>query len=168
MKDTGFRPGKTSLGRIAPVDDPSRRGKSLAAGEVHDDNARMMGGIAPHAGLFSTAAELAVFCQMLLNGGIYAHTRYLRRDTVAQFTAALSLSEYTRTLGWMVPTRASSSGKHFSPRSFGHLGFTGTSIWIDQDKQLSVVFLTNRANPSREKIRHLRAALHDLVAESLV
>src|SRR5262249_51830811 len=136
-------------------------------GAVHDDNARSMGGVAPHAGVFSTAGDLAVFCQMLLNGGIYAHRRLLRRLTVKQFTAASQLSGNTRTPGWMVPTEPSSSGRYFSRQSFGHLGFPGTSVWIDPVKQLFVVLLTGRIQPTKEKLLRLRAALHDTVVESL-
>ena len=155
------------LARVTPVSDDALGGKPLPRGAVHDDNARAMGGIAPHAGMFSTARDLAVFCQMLLNGGIYAHRRLLRRESVEQFTTASALSRNTRTMGWMARTDPSSSGRYYSERGFGHLGFTGTSIWIDPKKQLFVVLLTNRVNPSKEKIRDLRAALHDAVVEAL-
>jgi CubicO group peptidase (beta-lactamase class C family) len=119
--------------------------------------------------MFSTAGDLAVFCQALLNGGQYAHQRVLRRASVAQFTAADSLSANTRTPGWNVPTPDSSSGRYFSPRSYGHTGFTGTSIWVDPDRQLFVVLLTNRVNPTRqnEKIQQVRPVLHDAVVEAL-
>jgi CubicO group peptidase (beta-lactamase class C family) len=167
MVNSFFKPPKTLLARVAPVSDDALRGKPLQRGAVHDDNARAMGGVAPHAGMFSTAGDLAVFCQMLLNGGIYTHRRLLRRESVEQFTMASPLSGNTRTLGWMAPTQPSSSGRYYSARGFGHLGFTGTSIWIDPEKQLFVVLLTNRVNPSKEKIRDLRAALHNAVVEAL-
>jgi CubicO group peptidase (beta-lactamase class C family) len=138
-------------------------------GEVHDENAFAMGGVAGHAGMFSTATDLASFCQMLLNGGIYAHRRLLSRATVAQFTAPQSLAASARTLGWMVPTPDSSSGHYFSAHSFGHTGFTGTSIWIDPDRQLFVILLTNRVYPTRsnDKITAVRPAVHDAVVQAL-
>src|SRR5258706_212061 len=109
------------------------------------------------------------FCQMLLNGGVYAHERILRRATVAQFTTPQQLSGGTRTLGWAVPTEGGSSGHYFSAHSFGHTGFTGTSIWIDPDRQLFVVLLTNRVHPTREntKIQKVRVELHDAVMRAL-
>jgi CubicO group peptidase (beta-lactamase class C family) len=93
----------------------------------------------------------------------------LRRATIAQFTTPQKLSNGTRTLGWAVPTEGSSSGHFFSAHSFGHTGFTGTSIWIDPDRQLFVVLLTNRVHPTREnqKIAQVRPALHDAVMQAL-
>ncbi len=138
-------------------------------GEVHDENAFAMGGVAGHAGMFATAPDLAAFCQMLLNGGMYEHQRLLTRATVSLFTAPQPLAAGARTLGWMVPTPDSSSGRYFSAHSFGHLGFTGTSIWIDPDRQLFVILLTNRVYPTRanDKITAVRPAVHDAVVESL-
>ena len=169
MVDTGFNPARPLLKRIAPSENDAIFRKRLLHGEVHDENAWVMEGVAGHAGMFSTAGDLAVFCQMLLNGGIYAHQRLLRRQTVAEFTAPSPLTANARTLGWNVPTPNSSSGRHFSPNSFGHTGFTGTSIWIDPQRQLFVVLLTNRVNPTRdnEKIQQVRPALHDAVVEAL-
>jgi beta-N-acetylhexosaminidase len=154
---------------IAPTGTDSPLRKGLIQGEPHDDNTFVMGGIAGHAGLFSTAGDLAAFCQMMLNGGIYAHRRLLKRSTVEEFTTAQSLAKNTRTLGWVVPTEPSASGKYFSARSFGHAGFTGTSIWCDPEKDLFVILLTNRVHPIRtnEKIQQVRPALHDAVAEAL-
>jgi CubicO group peptidase (beta-lactamase class C family) len=136
---------------------------------VHDENAWAMGGVAGHAGLFSTASAIAVFAQMLLNGGIYAHHRLLFRATIATFTTREVVGDSARALGWDVPVAPSSSGRYFSPRSFGHTGFTGTSLWIDPDRNLFVVLLTNRVNPTRanDAIRQVRPALHDAVIEAL-
>jgi CubicO group peptidase (beta-lactamase class C family) len=169
MKDTMFKPPKKLWPWIAPTELDSNFRKRLVQGEVHDENAFAMGGVSGHAGLFSTAPDLAAFCQMLLNGGVYAHQRILRRATIAQFTTPQKLSNGARTLGWMVPTENSSSGHYFSAHSFGHTGFTGTSIWIDPDRQLFVVLLTNRVNPTREnqKIAQVRPALHDAVMQAL-
>ncbi|HTC65109.1 MAG TPA: serine hydrolase, partial [Candidatus Saccharimonadales bacterium] len=93
----------------------------------------------------------------------------LTRATISMFTAPQTIAGNARTLGWMTPTPNSSSGKYFSPRSYGHLGYTGTSIWIDPDRKLFVILLTNRVNPTREndKITAVRPAVHDAVVESL-
>jgi len=169
MKDTMYRPPKKLWPTIAPTEIDKQLRMRLAQGEVHDENAYAMGGVSGHAGIFSTAPDLAAFCQMVLNGGVYAHRRILRRATVAQFTAPQQLSGGTRTLGWAVPTEGGSSGHYFSAHSFGHTGFTGTSIWIDPDRQVFVVLLTNRVNPTREntKIQQVRPALHDAVMQAL-
>jgi beta-N-acetylhexosaminidase len=154
---------------IPPTGTDSPLRGQIPAGEPHDDNAFVMGGIAGHAGLFSTAGDLATFCQMMLNGGIYAHHRLVKRATVEEFTSAQPLAKNTRALGWVVPTEPSASGKYFSSGSFGHAGFTGTSIWCDPEKNLFVVLLTNRVHPvrSNEKIQQVRPALHDAVANAL-
>jgi CubicO group peptidase (beta-lactamase class C family) len=106
---------------------------------------------------------------MILNGGIYAHQRLLSRATIEQFTSKVAIGKSAGATGWDVPTESSSSGRYFSPKSFGHIGFTGTTLWIDPEKELFVVLLTNRVNPTRanEKIRQVRPALHDAVIESL-
>ncbi len=169
MKDTMYRPPKGLWSQTAPTEIDNNLRYRLVQGEVHDENAFAIGGVSGHAGLFSTAPDLAAFCQMLLNGGVYAHQRILRRAMIAQFTAPQQLSGGTRTLGWAVPTEGGSSGHYFSARSFGHTGFTGTSIWIDPDRQLFVVLLTNRVHPTREntKIQRVRPALHDAVMQAL-
>ena len=169
MANTLFKPPKTLVSRIAPTEDDATYRKRLLRGEVHDENAFAMGGVAGHAGMFATAPDLATFCQMLLNGAMYAHQRLLARGTLAQFVAPQPLAANTRTLGWLVPTADSTSGRYFSPRSFGHLGFTGTSIWIDPDRQLFVILLTNRVYPTRanDKIAAVRPAVHDAVIEAL-
>jgi beta-N-acetylhexosaminidase len=169
MKDTMYRPPKKLWPAIAPTEIDNNLRHRLVQGEVHDENAFAIGGVSGHAGVFSTAPDLTAFCQMLLNGGVYAHQRILRRATIAQFTAPQQLSGGTRTLGWAVPTEGGSSGHYFSAHSFGHTGFTGTSIWIDPDRQLFVVLLTNRVHPTREntKIQQVRPALHDAVMQAL-
>jgi beta-N-acetylhexosaminidase len=169
MNNTMFNPARQLHSRIVPTGNDSPLRKHELRGEPHDDNTFVMGGIAGHAGLFSTAGDLAAFCQMMLNDGIYAHRRLLKRATVDEFTSAQPLAKNTRALGWVVPTEPSASGKYFSARSFGHAGFTGTSIWCDPEKDLFVVLLTNRVHPVRtnEKIQQVRPALHDAVAEAL-
>jgi len=169
MQDTMYRPTKKLWPQIAPTEIDNNLRHRLVQGEVHDENAFAIGGVSGHAGLFSTAPDLAAFCQMLLNGGVYAHQRILRRATIAQFTTPQQLSGGTRTLGWAVPTEGGSSGHYFSAHSFGHTGFTGTSIWIDPDRQLFVVLLTNRVHPTREntRIQQVRPAVHDAVMQAL-
>jgi beta-glucosidase-like glycosyl hydrolase/CubicO group peptidase (beta-lactamase class C family) len=169
MKDTMYQPPKKFWPAIAPTEIDNQLRHRLVQGEVHDENAFAIGGVSGHAGIFSTAPDLAAFCQMLLNGGVYVHQRILRRATVAQFTMPQQLSGGTRTLGWAVPTEGGSSGHFFSAHSFGHTGFTGTSIWMDPDRQLFVVLLTNRVHPTREnqKIQKVRVALHDAVMQAL-
>jgi CubicO group peptidase (beta-lactamase class C family) len=169
MASTMFNPSKNLFSQIAPTENDTTFRKRLLQGEVHDENAYAMGGVAGHAGMFTTASDLAAFCQMMLNGGIYGHHRMLTRATISMFTAPQTIAGNARTLGWMSPTPNSSSGKYFSPRSFGHLGYTGTSIWIDPDRKLFVILLTNRVNPTREndKIAAVRPAVHDAVVEAL-
>jgi beta-N-acetylhexosaminidase len=171
MTDTMFRPPKSLGQRIAVTERISGARKRTLHGEVHDENAAAMGGVAGHAGMFSTAPDLAIFCQMMLNGGIYTHQRVLRRQTITQFTSPAPLAKNTRTLGWNVPTEPSSSGRYFSKQSFGHTGFTGTSIWIDPQKDLFVVLLTNanrtHAKPDDDEIRCVQPAIHNAIVECL-
>ncbi|MGH9803930.1 MAG: glycoside hydrolase family 3 N-terminal domain-containing protein [Candidatus Acidiferrales bacterium] len=169
MRGTMFNPPRNLRDRIAPTEDDREFRHRLVRGEVHDENAFVMGGVAPHAGLFSTAGDLAVFCQMLLNGGVYAHRRFLRRSTIELFTSRQPVPGSTRGLGWDTPSEPSSGGQYLSRRAFGHTGFTGTSIWIDPEKKLFVILLTNRVHPTRtnERIRAFRPRLHDAVVQAL-
>jgi beta-N-acetylhexosaminidase len=169
MKNSMYKPPKNLWPEIAPTEVDERWRHRLIQGEVHDENAYAIGGVSGHAGVFSTSPDLAAFCQMLLNGGVYAHHRILKRATIAEFTVPQVLAKNTRTLGWVVPTEGSSSGHYFSAHSYGHTGFTGTTIWIDPDRQLFVVLLTNRVNPTREnhKIAEVRPAVHDAIMKSL-
>jgi serine-type D-Ala-D-Ala carboxypeptidase len=169
MNSATFNPPRNLRAQIAPTENDTTYRKRLIRGEVHDENAWAMGGVAGHGGLFSTAADIAAFAQMLLNGGMYAHHRLLARATIGQFTARQIIGDSARALGWDVPTEPSSSGHYFSRQSFGHLGFTGTSLWIDPSRRLFVILLTNRVHPTRvnEKIRQVRPALHDAVVEAL-
>jgi beta-N-acetylhexosaminidase len=169
MKRSMYNPPKAIWPAIAPTEFDSQLRHRMLQGEVHDENAFAIGGVSGHAGVFSTAPDLAAFCQMLLSGGVYAHQRILRRATIAEFTVPQPLAQNTRTLGWVVPTEGSSSGHYFSAHSYGHTGFTGTTIWIDPDRQLFVVLLTNRVHPTREnhKIAEVRPAVHDAVMKAL-
>ncbi len=169
MKNTMYRPPQALWPEIAPTEVDNQLRHRLVQGEVHDENAFAIGGVSGHAGVFSTSPDLAAFCQMLLNGGVYAHQRVLKRATIAEFTLPQALAKNERTLGWVMPTEGSSSGHYFSAHSYGHTGFTGTTIWIDPDRQLFVVLLTNRVNPTREnqKIMEVRPAVHDAVMKGL-
>jgi len=148
MTDTQFRPALSLRPRIAPTEEDESRG-GLLWGTVHDENAWAIGGVSGHAGLFSTARDLALFSMMILNGGEGANgVRIVKPANIARWTSRQG-KESTRALGWDSPSGGSSAGQFFSPWSFGHTGFTGTSIWIDPEKDLFVVVLTNRVNPTR-------------------
>jgi CubicO group peptidase (beta-lactamase class C family) len=166
MASTMFCPPKSLRDRIIPtVDDRAFRHKVIQ-GEVHDENAWVMGGVAGHAGVFSTASDLLTFSTLMLRGG----APLVRRDTLALFTQRQPEPPGTsRALGWDTPSQPSQSGKYFSARSFGHLGYTGTSLWIDPDRDLAVAFLTNRVWPdcNSEAIKAVRPALHDAIIEAL-
>ena len=165
LADTGYLPADSLLERIAPTEFDSWRGR-LPHGEVHDENTHALGGIAPHAGLFGTARDVAAFAQAMLNGGAYGGRRIVGKDMVALFTRRAELVPgSSRALGWDTPSDPSSAGRYFSARSYGHTGFTGTSLWVDPELELIVVLLTNRVHPTRENIaiRRLRPAIHDAV-----
>lgn len=169
MKDTGYRPPVSLLSRIAPTEQDDKWRKRLLRGEVHDENAFALGGIAPHAGLFGSAPDLARFAQMLLNGGVYDHKRLVSRATVERFTKRAGVPGSSRALGWDTPSEGSSAGTLLSARSFGHTGFTGTSMWMDPERKLFVILLSNRVHPSRENnaIREVRRAVADAVVRGL-
>jgi CubicO group peptidase (beta-lactamase class C family) len=138
----------------------------IIQGEVQDENAFILDGIAAHAGLFSTAQDLAKYAHAMLTGG----TPILRSETIALFTRRESAPLGTsRALGWDTPSAPSQSGKYFSPQSYGHLGYTGTSLWIDPIRQLSIILLTNRTWPdcSNHAIKTIRPEFHDAVIEAV-
>lgn len=169
MDETLYRPPASLRDRIAPTEKDPWRGR-VVRGEVHDENAFALGGVAPHAGLFSTARSLARFVQMILNGGAFNGRRLLRAETIDRFTTRAGLVPgSSRALGWDTPSSPSSSGRFFSSASFGHTGFTGTSIWVDPERELFVILLTNRVHPTREnsKLTELRPAFHDAVMRAL-
>jgi CubicO group peptidase (beta-lactamase class C family) len=155
MRDTGFNPlSRHALERIAPTEvDTTLRHRHIH-GEVHDENAFALGGVAGHAGLFSTARDLAIFAQLMLNRGEYGGRRYIRAETVDLFTRRHS-AQSSRALGWDTPAGTTSAGAFFTPASYGHTGFTGTSIWIDPQRDLFVILLTNRVNPTRANTLHI-------------
>ena len=167
MTNTTFNPPSAQRAQIPPTADDRTFRHRILQGEVQDENASILGGVAPHAGLFSTAEDLAKFAHAMLQGG--APT--LRPETVALFTRRESAPAATsRALGWDTPAQPSQSGKYFGPESYGHLGYTGASLWIDPTRQFSVTLLTNRTWPdcSNWSIKQVRPKFHDAVVEALV
>lgn len=162
MHDTFYRPSDSLRYRIAPTEVTPPRGYPLR-GEVHDENAYALGGIAGHAGLFSTAADLSVFAQMMLNGGSYDGVQIISDSTVGLFTRRAAGH---RALGWDTADGDYGSGKYLTERAYGHTGFTGTSIWIDPDREMFVVLLTNRVHAAKAQrpakiIADIRSDLSD-------
>ncbi|HKS10219.1 MAG TPA: serine hydrolase, partial [Pyrinomonadaceae bacterium] len=185
MNDTGFRPAASLRARIAPTE--KRRGQmsylgdtasNIGAegdvwlrGQVHDPTSYRMDGVAGHAGLFSTAKDLAIYCQMILNGGEYSGVRVLSGLSVAEMTRPRLVSNTgaTRGLGWDINSSFSTNrGELFPLGSFGHTGFTGTSLWIDPSSQMFVVFLSNRVHPDgKGDVGPLRGRVASIVAGAI-
>ena len=147
MTDTRYRLADADMFRTAPTEIAPPRGYPLR-GEVHDENAFALGGVAGHAGLFSTAADLSVFAQMMLDGGVANGVRVIADSTVQLFTRRAAGH---RALGWDTCAGGAGCGQFMSERAFGHTGFTGTSLWIDPDRQMFVVLLTNRVHAARAR-----------------
>ena len=189
LRDTGFNPLEWPFGtllletdddqrsntldplvaRIAPTELDTTLRKTHLRGYVHDENAYALGGVAGHAGLFSSARDLAVFAQLMLDRGFYGGRRFIDPATVELFTRRHHASS-SRALGWDTPAgMASAAGAYLSEHAFGHTGFTGTSIWIDPQTDIFVILLTNRINPSRENQLHLplQRAVADAVLLSI-
>ncbi|MFC1553968.1 glycoside hydrolase family 3 N-terminal domain-containing protein [candidate division KSB1 bacterium] len=169
MNRTFFNPPAEYLKDIIPTENDPWRGR-IVQGEVHDENAFAFGGIAGHAGLFSTGTDLSKICQLLLNRGIYDDKRLIQPETVDLFLSKQNIVEgSSRALGWDTRSEPSSSGVYFSDDSNGHTGFTGTSIWIDPDRDLFVILLTNRVHPTRsnQKISDFRKIVHDTIMEMI-
>ncbi|MEM1852646.1 MAG: serine hydrolase [Thermofilaceae archaeon] len=170
MRETTFNPEGDLKERAVATEFCRLRGRVLK-GEVHDENAWFMGGVAGHAGLFSTAADLAVYAQMWLNKGSFNGVRVLSPLTVELATRnhTQGLNE-CRGLGWALNCRPCSCGDLMSPRAYGHTGFTGTSLWIDPELGIFIVLLTNRVHPTRENqcIQRARRLIHNAVLASIV
>ncbi len=166
MVNTAFNPPKEVRAQIPPTADDRIFRHRIIQGEVQDENASVLGGVAGQAGVFSNAADLARFAHAML----YPENSVLRLETIALFTRRESAPAGTsRALGWDTPSGASQSGKYFGPASFGHLGYTGTSLWIDPDRKLSITLLTNRTWPdcSNQAIKQIRPIFHDAVIEAI-
>ena len=170
MGTTFYNPPEEKIKRVIPTEiDPKG---NLIHGYVHDENAHSLGGVAGHAGLFSTAKDLVIFSQMMLNKGLYGWKRIFKQETVDLFTARANLvSQSSRCLGWDSPSGASSGGVYLSDASYGHGGYTGTTLWIDPDNEIIVVLLTNAVHPNRKnkdpKYFDWRHRIHSAVYESL-
>jgi CubicO group peptidase (beta-lactamase class C family) len=165
MSETRYLPPPAWRRQIAPTEDDPWRGRVLR-GEVHDENAHAMGGVAPHSGLFGTAPDLARFAMAILAGGIADGRRFIREDTRRLFFTPCGIPGSSYALGWDMPSgESSTAGRLMSRRSIGHLGFTGTSVWIDPDRRLFVILLSNRVHPTRanDPMRAVRAAVADAV-----
>ena len=165
MTETMYRPPASLKARIAPTEiDPVRGGKVW--GVVHDERAYYLGGVSAHAGIFSSAHDLARFAQMYLNGGTLDGVRIVQPQTIALFTKR-QLQD--RALGWQKPDGGNSAGHMMSELAFGHTGFTGTSIWIDPATDVFVILLSNRVDPTRanNKVGRVRVALADAVMSTL-
>jgi CubicO group peptidase (beta-lactamase class C family) len=154
---------------VMPTEDcPWRR--RVLRGEVHDDNCFVLGGVAAHAGVFGNVSDTLSFGLAWLHSFLGRERTLLKPETARRFWKASTVPGSVRTLGWDgVSPERSSTGRYFSPSSRGHLGFTGTSLWIDPEKELVVALLTNRVHPSRanEKIRAFRPVFHDTLLTEL-
>ena len=186
MRDTGFNPEARLKSRVAPTEkrrgqmnylgdtgaNAGAEGEQWLRGQVHDPTSFRMGGVAGHAGLFSTAADLAIFCQMILNGGIYNSARILSPMGVATMTRPRAIAENgsARGLGWDIATTFSTNkGDLFPLGSFGHTGFTGTSMWIDPASDSFVIFLSNRVHPDgKGDVASLRGQVASIVAGAIM
>jgi serine-type D-Ala-D-Ala carboxypeptidase len=167
MNETRYNPPAEWISRVAPTEiDPLRGG--LVRGKVHDERAYYLGGVSAHAGIFSSAHDLARLAEMYLNGGTLDGTRVVKAETIALFTAIQDSAFSNRALGWEKPTGRNSAGHLMSSRAFGHTGFTGTSFWVDPSRDLFVILLSNRVNPTRanQKIGAVRVALADAVVST--
>ncbi len=168
MRETMYNPPDSLRPRIAPTEVDPRRGGKLR-GRVHDERAYYLGGVSAHAGLFSSGADLARFAQMYLNGGALGSVRLFRPQTVIEFTTLQDTALSNRAIGWEKANGTNSAGHLMSASAFGHTGFTGTSIWIDPARDLFIVLLTNRVDPTRNnhKIGGVRIALADALGEAV-
>lgn len=186
MEDTGYRPDPSLKPRIAATEVDTVWRNELVWGRVHDENADAMGGVAGHAGLFSTAVDLSVFARTMLNGGTApacrpgavvgepcpaprpSPVRVVEPEVLEEFTTRHDQTS-SRALGWDTPSEGSSGGDYITEEAFGHTGYTGTSIWMDPELDLWMVLLTNRVHPTRDNRKHvpLRRAVHDAAVQAI-
>jgi CubicO group peptidase (beta-lactamase class C family) len=170
MKDTGYNPSPKRLDRIPPTEQDDVFRHQLVHGAVHDENAALMGGVSGHAGLFSSVGDLAKLAQMYLNGGTYGGKRIVSKKTIDLFMRRqLTPAGTSRGIGWDTAVKGSFAGDLASPKAIVHTGFTGTSIYIDPDRDLFIILLTNRVNPTRNNmlISKARPAIHTAVLKVL-
>lgn len=178
LRSTGFRPPDAARPNIPPTEEDTSFRQRRIQGEVQDENAYVLKGVSGHAGLFSNAPDLLRFASVILHvgtessseaGGESAGHSLFDRETVEKFARPQGPAGSSHALGWDTPSEKSSSGKHFSGHSIGHLGYSGCSLWIDLDSDVAVVLLTNRTWPDRKSqlIREVRPAFHDAIREAL-
>lgn len=170
MKRTMYNPPPELWYYCVPTEKDTYWRMNTMKGKVHDETAYMLNGVAGHAGLFSTAGDLSIFLQMMLQKGKYDDIQLIKESTVEEWTKKQS-DQSSRGLGWDTKSESgSSAGKLFSANSFGHTGFTGTSVWVDKDSKLFVVLLTNRVHPTRDnsKLSKYRPRIHDEIVRSIM
>ena len=169
MSNTYFNPVNKDI--VVPTEYDNHYRMKLIKGEVHDENAYILNGVSGHAGLFSNATDIGTFSKFFLNEGILLGRRYLKKDLIRVFTSKTKNPVNSdRALGWDTPSdQGSSAGDYFSIGSYGHLGFTGTSLWIDPNEEIIIVFLTNRVYPTRENkgIYNIRRELHNSIMTNI-
>jgi len=169
MNSTMFNPGKKIKAKIAPTEIDKTFRKRLIQGEVHDENAYFFGGVSGHAGLFSTGHDLAIYVQTLLNDGWFSNKNIFNKEIINNWTDR-EFTKCERGYGWdLKGGNKPSCGNKFSDKSFGHTGFTGTSIWVDKEKELFVILLSNRVYPSRDNNKHIRfrPLIHTKIVEAI-
>jgi CubicO group peptidase (beta-lactamase class C family) len=166
MTRTMYKPPASWRESIVPTADDQTFRYRVIQGEVQDENASVLEGVAGHAGIFANAEDMSKFAHCMLNGG----KPIVRPETIARFTQRETTPvETSRALGWDTPSSPSQSGRYFSPSSFGHLGYTGTSLWIDPERQVSITLLTNRTWPdcTNQSIKQVRPRVHDAIMGAL-
>ncbi len=171
MNHTMYNPSSEEKINCVPTELDDFWRMRLLQGEVHDERAYLLNGVAGHAGLFSTASDLSKFVELLLNNGNYEGEQIINSDIVEEWTTRQD-EQSDRALGWDTKSTNgySSAGQYFSKYSFGHTGYTGTSIWVDKESKLFVILLTNRVHPTRanSKISKLRPLIHDTIFEAVL
>jgi CubicO group peptidase (beta-lactamase class C family) len=167
MNHTCFNPKQTMRSEIPPTRDDQAFRHRVIQGEVHDENASVMGGVSGHAGVFSNTTDLMKFAAFILGRG----PKLVRPETIELFTRLqTSPAGTSRALGWDTPSPPSQAGRYFSLHSFGHLGYTGTSLWIDAEREIAIALLTNRTWPDNQSqaIKKVRPAFHDALMKELL
>jgi CubicO group peptidase (beta-lactamase class C family) len=171
MNATGYGPYPELRAAIPPTEEDLAFRHRRIQGEVQDENAWLLEGVAGHAGLFSNVPDVLRFAAEVLKSSVNdSEIKHLfRASTIDVFEKRQGQADSSRALGWDTPSENSSSGQYFSPRSIGHLGYSGCSLWIDLDAKVAVVLLTNRTWPDRKSqlIRQVRPAFHDAVRRAL-
>ena len=173
MGNTGFCPPVAVRSTIPPTENDTAFRDRVIQGEVQDENAYVLEGVAGHAGLFSNVADLLRFAKAILQDGMgnddKGEPHLFDRETVEKFARRQDPKGSTRALGWDTPSENSSAGRHFGAHSIGHLGYSGCSLWVDLDAEVAIALLTNRTWPDRQcqMIREVRPAFHNAIREAM-